>query len=310
MFCHVQRGLMPNCDDPASNPHDPRLLDVPRNRHIFPPGFGNQDQSKNDPIEFTLPHLEDILIQQHTPDDHVEHIYVKSAEYCKEREKPQHEFILVTVETREDPRFRNYLILDRTSSLPADKIAQHLVQTMSPSLSAQARDRLRISYDGTLKPLLEHCSLSKYRVLETFDFQKMSFLLYELVALSRAASERHRTYNTLSNQCYWYASLIWDCTRNLLPAASLTHTLHTEKNVRGKFGKVFHQRIDPKELSTISDGVGQELNLLRRKFADVQKNRDDRDLALVQEREKNAQLKRELEELRSRSLNHDSSEQE
>ncbi|KAG8703781.1 hypothetical protein FRC08_002635 [Ceratobasidium sp. 394] len=308
MLYNVQRGLMPDPDDPAGNPHDPQLCDVSRNRHIFPAGFGAQNLSKGDPIEFTLPHLEDILIQQHTPDDHVEHIYVKSAEYCKEREKPQHEFILITVETREDPRFRNYIVLDRTSSLPADKIAQHFVQTISPSLSsAQARDRLRISYDGTLKPLLEHCSVSKYRILETLEFQKMSFLLYELVALSRAASDRHRTYNTLSNQCYWYASLIWDCTRQLLPAATLKHTLHTEKNLRGKFGKVFQQRIDPMELSTISDGVGQELNLLRRKFADAEKIFHDRDLALAQEQEKNAQLRRELEELRSQGLNHDSS---
>ncbi|KAG9121152.1 hypothetical protein FRC07_003020 [Ceratobasidium sp. 392] len=284
-----------------------RLLDVPRNRHIFPPGFGISSRPISDPIEFTLPHLEDILIQQHTPDDHVEHIYVKSAQYCKERDKPQHEFILVTVETAEDPRLRNYLILDRTSSLPADKVAQHFVQAISPcSSSAQAKDRLRISYDGTLKPLLDHCSLSKYRVLETLEFKRMSFLLYELVALSRAASDRHRAYNTLSNQCYWYASLIWDCTRRLFPAATLTHTLHTEKNIRGKFGKVFHQRIDPKELSTISDGVGQELNLLKRRFVDAQKNRSSQESALAQEQERNAQLRREIEELRSRSSNRNS----
>ncbi|KAG9079708.1 hypothetical protein FRC06_007573, partial [Ceratobasidium sp. 370] len=267
MFYHVQRGLMPNRDDPASNPHDPQLCYAPRNRHIFPPGFGNEDQSKNDPIEFSLPHLEDILIQQHAPEDHVEHIYVKSVEYCKEREKPQHEFILITVETREDPRFRNYLILDRTNSTPAPRFARMMI----PWVSWGTRDRLRISYDGTLKPLLEHCSLSKYRVLETLEFQKMSFLLYELVALSRAASDRYMPYNILSNQSYWYTRFIWDCTRQLLPATTLTHTLHTEKNVRGKFGKVFHQRIDPKELSTISDGVSQELNLLRRKFADAER---------------------------------------
>ncbi|KAG9074735.1 hypothetical protein FRC06_010497, partial [Ceratobasidium sp. 370] len=252
------------------NPHDPQLRDVPRNLQIFPRGFGNEDQYTNDPLEFNLPHLEDILIQQHTPGDHVEHIYVKSAEYCKQREKPQHEFILITVETREDPRFRNYLILYRTSSLPADKIAQHFVQTIIPGISAQARDRLSISYDGTLKSLLEHCSLSKYSVLETLEFQKMSFLLYELVTLSRAASDRHRTYSTLSNHGR-YASLVWHCTRQLLPATTLTHTLHTEKNFRGKFGKVFYQRFDSKELSTILDDVGQELNLLRRQFADIER---------------------------------------
>ncbi|KAG8794257.1 hypothetical protein FRC12_025170 [Ceratobasidium sp. 428] len=307
MFYHTQRGLEYNNADPANNPHDPRLASVSRNRHIFPAGFGTSNSSNDDPIEFTLPHLEDILIQQHTPEDHVEHIYVKSAEYCKEHEKPQHEFILVTVETNEDPRFRNYIILDRTSSLPADKIAQHFAQTISPcSSSAQAKDRLRISYDGTLKPLLEHCSVSKYRVLETLEFQKMSFLLYELVALSRAASDRHRKYNTLSNQCYWYASLVWDCTRQLLPATALVHTMHTKKNVRGKFGKVFYQRIDSKELSTISEGVGQELTILRRKFADAQKNRTNQETRLMEEQEKNAQLKRELDELKSRSAKRDS----
>ncbi|KAG8794513.1 hypothetical protein FRC12_023920 [Ceratobasidium sp. 428] len=291
MFCHTQRGLKHGHVDPASNPHDPRLANVSRNRHIFPAGFGTPDLPNNGlATEFTLPQIEGMLIRQHSLEDHVEHIYVKSAEYCKGHDGPQHEFILVTVETNEDPRFRNYIILDRTYSLPAHQL---VINTALSSSATPAKDRLRISYDGTLKPLLEHCSVSKYRVLETLEFQKMSFLLYELIVLSRAASDdRYRTHYALISQSYWYASLIWDCMRQLLPATSLVHTIHTKKNVRGKFGKVFHPRTgtDSRVLSTISEDVDQELDILRRKFADVQKNWTNQETPLYEQQQENAQL--------------------
>ncbi|KAG9090308.1 hypothetical protein FRC06_001127 [Ceratobasidium sp. 370] len=267
----TQRSSGRNSGDSPSDSHDPALRDVPRHRHIFPGGFGAPDQSKTPPVEFTLPQLEDILVKQHSPNDHVEHIYVKRAQYCKEYDKPQREFIIITVETTEDARFRNFLVLDRTAgSSPASGMDREIVSMISSSLSSsKSRDRIRVSYDGTLKTLLNHCGCSKYTVLEMLEFQNTAFRLYEMVALSRAASQTHRSCLTLSNDSQWYTSLVWDCIRQLVPGA--THTQNTAQSFRGKFSNLFRQRIDFKELSTISDSVGLQLNSLRQEFVESQK---------------------------------------
>ncbi|KAG8706098.1 hypothetical protein FRC08_001273 [Ceratobasidium sp. 394] len=283
--------------DPSSDSHDPALRDVSRNRHIFPGGFGNPDQSKNLPLEFTLPQLEDILVKQHSPGDHVEHIYMKRAQYCKEYGKSQNEFIIITVETSEDPRFRNFLVLDRTTgSAPASGVDRELVPMISLSvLTSKSKDRIRVSYDGTLKPLLTHGGFSKYTVLETLEFQKMSFRLYEMVSLSRATSETRQSYLTLSSSSQWYTSLVWDCTRQLVPSA--TYTQNSETRFRGKFNNLFRQRIDFKELATISDSVGLELNSLRQQFVESQR-KQRQDSTFLPELKRNEHFQTELSEVR------------
>ncbi|KAG8718910.1 hypothetical protein FRC09_011933 [Ceratobasidium sp. 395] len=266
---NTQRGLKQNSSDSLSSSHNLLLRDIPRNRHIFPGGFGNPDQAKNPPVEFTLPQLEDILIKQHSPNDHVEHIHMKSAQYCKEYNKPQREFILITVESAEDPRFSNFLVLDRVSGASDRAASAGIISTVSSSVSSsKPKDRIRISYDGALKPLIDYCGFSKYTVLETLEFQSTNFRLYEMVALARAASESHRGYSTISNSCQWYTSLVWDCTRQLVPTAA--HTQNNERSFRGRFNSLFRQRIDFMELSTVSGSVGAELNALRQEFVSLQ----------------------------------------
>ncbi|KAG8743148.1 hypothetical protein FRC10_000365 [Ceratobasidium sp. 414] len=256
----IRRTLQEN--DPAGNPHDPILCDLPRDRNIFPGGFGKSDQAEVPPNDFSLPQLRDILVNQGAPQQHVEHIFVKSALYCKQKHDPKHEFIILTVETAEDRRFRNFLVLDRTSSIPADRIARQLIGTISSSVQpVLARDRLRVAFDGELKSLIDHCKLSNYDVLEKLQFGKMDFLLYQLVTLAHAASERHKFYRLHSKQCYWYASLVWDCTMRLCPSA-----LHTDagKKLRGKLG-IFRQKTEAKELAMISSDVGKELQVFKEK---------------------------------------------
>ncbi|KAG8794514.1 hypothetical protein FRC12_023921 [Ceratobasidium sp. 428] len=284
----TQRGLKQSSGDSLSSSQNPLLRDAPRNRHIFPGGFGNPEQAKNPPVEFTLPQLEDILIKQHSPNDHVEHIYMKSAQYCKEYDKPQREFILITVETAEDPRFSNFLVLDRTSSASDRTDQAGIVSMVSSSVSpSKPRDRIRISYDGSLKPLINYCGFSKYTVLETLEFQSASFRLYEMVALARAASESHRGYSTISNSCQWYTSLVWDCTRQLVPTA--THTQNNERSFRGRFNNLFRQRIDFMELSTVSGSVGAELNALRQEFVSLQQSQSQ-NMILFQEQQRDELL--------------------
>ncbi|KAG9121613.1 hypothetical protein FRC07_002366, partial [Ceratobasidium sp. 392] len=97
--------------------HDPGLQTLPRNRHIFPAGLGARGEV-GDPYEFTLPQLLDLMTRNYSPETHVEHIFVTSAEYCKQQEDPQHEFIILKVEDAGDSRLVNYLLLDRTSDTP------------------------------------------------------------------------------------------------------------------------------------------------------------------------------------------------
>ncbi|KAG9077878.1 hypothetical protein FRC06_008653, partial [Ceratobasidium sp. 370] len=182
LFQNIRRSVLQIKEkDPAGNPHDPILCDLPRDRNIFPGGFGKSDQSEVPPNDFSLPQLQDILVGQGVPRQHVEHIFVKSAQYCKQKNDPKHEFIILTVETTEDHRFRNFLVLDRTSSIPVDQVAKHLAGAISPCIKpVLAKDRLRVSFDGELKSLIGHCKLSNYDVLEKLQFGKMDFLLYQL----------------------------------------------------------------------------------------------------------------------------------
>ncbi|QRV77230.1 Vegetative incompatibility protein HET-E-1 [Ceratobasidium sp. AG-Ba] len=244
--------------DPQS-PEDPALRHAQRNRHIFPAGFGRSREAKIPPIEFTPWQLEDTFT---TNKEYVKDIYVTSAAYCKESKSPKHEFILVEVEAARDVHFRNYLILDRISNLPSDRITQHLIQIIAPvsSSRAPARDRIRISYDGTLRSLLAHSSISKYDVLERYDFHSVSFLLYQLVVLSRVVSDRHIVYDALSTQCYWYASLIWGCIQRLRPEHAVA-TINSK--YRGRFGPMFHQQVDSNQIGSILKEAEEAIDHLR-----------------------------------------------
>ncbi|QRV81641.1 hypothetical protein RhiJN_09656 [Ceratobasidium sp. AG-Ba] len=285
----------------AYDPHDPQLQNAPRNHNIFPGGFGTSDQSRNPPVEFTLPHLEDVLIKQHEPNDYVEPIYVASARYCKEYDRPQHEFIIIIVETEDLPKFRNFIILDRAVSSQGERIERELLPIISSSLySPKVKNRFRVSYDGTLKNLVSHCKFSRYAVLETLQFQPKVFPFYEMVTISRTASEVERSHALWSDQCQWFTSSVWDSIRYFLPKAIHTQApAKTDSNTRGRSGNFFRQRLDFQELNTIFGQVNRDIQLIRRDFIKFQKNQQDSGLPQEQERDR---LLEELDALKEQKL--------
>ncbi|KAG9124664.1 hypothetical protein FRC07_010711 [Ceratobasidium sp. 392] len=282
------------------DPSNPELATVPRNLFIFPTGFGSKGYS-GIAAEFLIPTLEQMLIKKYS-DDHVESIYVRRIEYCKEKKKAQHEFIVITVESTDDPRLRNFLLLERTSPIPLGEIARQTAQMFSPSSCSLpvAVDKFRVSQDGTRSNLFNQCSSPKYKILETLDFENTGLRFYQLLTLARTASDRHEKYTALSNQCYWYASLVWDSTRRLLPSAA--HTQNSKKGLRGKFGKVsILGGTDESELSAVVASARKEFTLLKNTLFQREDTFENKQAMLQIQQEKKAGLEMELVQLREQS---------
>ncbi|QRW06160.1 Vegetative incompatibility protein HET-E-1 [Ceratobasidium sp. AG-Ba] len=226
-----------------------------RNRNIFPGGFDLENRTRRGALQFTLPQLESYIVGGDSSWDNIDGVYITRIEYCKEKKMPQHEFIVITVQDKDDLRLQNFLILDRRQE--EDRSSNVL---SSSSLSG-AIDLLRVSYNGDLQQLVEDCAISKYRILETMTFPSMRFFLYELVTLARTASEYRRRYSIILNQSHWYASLVWDCARIVF--SKETYEKHWKSDLRGRFGKLTATNIDGVELSFLSEAVHHQITIIR-----------------------------------------------
>jgi hypothetical protein len=239
---------------------DSSLFQAPRNIHIFPKAFGSKSHPSHSPHIFDLTQLHDALFGKYDPENHLEHTLVDSLEYCKQKSDPEHEFIIVTAKDSAAPQFVNYMVLDRTSNIPADRVGKHILATFSPSIwKAYAEDKMKISPDGDLPCLLKHCQISSYRTLERLDFPEKPLMIHELIAVSRAASSQQVEYRVFEAQCYWFAALVWDCVKRLRPEASSVEG--SDRNLRGKFG-FFYQRGSEQDLPDVLPKVKDELTRL------------------------------------------------
>ncbi|QRV94584.1 hypothetical protein RhiJN_22602 [Ceratobasidium sp. AG-Ba] len=252
------------------DPHNPDLRYASRNQYVFPAGFGTSDQSRVPPVEFSPQVLENLLVGESPIEDQAARIYVTSAEYHRVWDKSNHEFILLTVESADRPKFRNFLVLDRTfRGIRASKLGRGLASvTGSSSDAPKTADRFWIAYDGGLDKLLSHRGLSKHTMMERLEFHESSFRLCEMVALSRVVSDTRTNHLSMPLQSPWFTTLVWDCVRHQFPTA--TYTSNTRANHRGKTVDLFRQRVDFTELSEVSNRVNRELGSLRQRLVDVE----------------------------------------
>ncbi|KAF8704303.1 hypothetical protein RHS03_06087, partial [Rhizoctonia solani] len=204
-----------------------------RHRQIFPPGFdsiSSKSSTQQSPYTFTSDQLYDMLTNNYHPDQHIEHIIVRSASYCKQTTGPKHEFIVLEVEDLKSPGLRNFIALDRNNGEGPN--TSFFGSTQS-SQSFAAKDEFRVSYDGKRDKLLEQCGLHEHDPVESIVFDPGApLLLYQLAALTRAVSHQRDKYHVITANCYWFAGLIWDCMTRMRPSA---YHKELKGNIRGKF---------------------------------------------------------------------------
>ncbi|KAF8602955.1 hypothetical protein BDV93DRAFT_581129 [Ceratobasidium sp. AG-I] len=249
---------------------DPEIYNIPRNLDIFPTALGSYQQSTQAlelPLHYTLNQLKGMFQRSNREEDHIESIFVSSAEYCKQIGDAKHEFLLLEVKDERIPQISNWVLLDRTVSVSTS--SNFTAVSTSVSSSSPAQDRLRVSCYGKKDLLIKQCSLGPYYVLERVTLPSSAsskpLMLWELVILAIETSSSRLMYNLMSAQCFWFASCLWESMRRLVAGAY--HEQIVADNSRGKFGHFFQQDVDRFEVEEILYKTKSEFGQFRRELA-------------------------------------------
>ncbi|KDN39280.1 hypothetical protein RSAG8_08915, partial [Rhizoctonia solani AG-8 WAC10335] len=244
-----------------------RLIDV------FPPGFdiNSKSSSSRGHYHFAPEQLYLRLTDEYLPEKHIESTIVKSVWYGKQRKSARHEFILIEVEDTH-AEMKNYIVLDRNLNEAVAPIGKNIVPARVASSSRCCRgaalDAFRVSYDGIEKQLLRECELWPRDYLERIDFGPTEpFFLYQLATLVYVVSDKSPNYVVADRNCYWFAGLIWECTRHLRPNAAYDDRL--AKN-RGKFS-ILRYKPEAQERDAICDTFNNEIMLVEARLSESRK---------------------------------------
>lgn len=224
-----------------------------RLREIFPPGLELKSNLKSigQPYTYNPQQLNDIMEHyRDCGDPRAEKTVVASAWYGKQTKGAKHEFIVIHVEDLTGSNFKNCIAIDRNQGLPASNA--------SVASSPLASDAFRVSYDGDLDRLLQGSQLAPYLMLEDISFKSgKPLLLQNLVALVHHISKEHTRYNPVDTNCYWFSGLIWECIRQMYPAAEY------KPIIQGKKGRIGYARFIPNPiqvqnvLRAVQKGIGE-----------------------------------------------------
>lgn len=194
------------------------------NRIIFPFGIARLN-GKND--EAFRAYRPEELVDDLIADDSVfqlDSIRVEFAVFFKERRNPKHELLLFKISDSDNPGVSNYVLLDRTIQKATTSVVPRRPffslqkeDTVHNLLSGEARDRFRISTNGSFKTIIDGWAKS-HDALEVLTFPgPKSFDLLKLLALASITSRLCAAYHIRDGNCYWYAGTIWECMLSLAP---------------------------------------------------------------------------------------------
>ncbi|CAE6499433.1 unnamed protein product [Rhizoctonia solani] len=272
-----------------------RLVDV------FPPGFDSKSSNSRGHYNFYPEQFYRILTENHAPENHVESTVVKSVWYGKQKKAVGHEFMLITVEDKEDG-LTNYIVLDRNTS-EAPSVDQGAIAYHSQSSRSVALDTFRVSYNGVEEQLLKECQLLPRKYLEKVEFsstkplhlyelatlvyivserspnysvrkylEKVEFSstkplhLYELATLVYIVSERSPNYSVAAENCYWFAGLIWECMLILHPPLPGEHDDRMTSE-RGRFA-MLRYRPERSEMDEICMAYQEAIKLVEDRLSE------------------------------------------
>ncbi|CAE6457556.1 unnamed protein product, partial [Rhizoctonia solani] len=161
----------------------------------------------------------------------VDEVWVETASYYKQKQSPQHEFIIFSVTSTSG--MQNFIALDRNVNV---KGSASLVSRGGKS-GPPAQDYFHISHYADIGSLISHCGNTASEELcthvEQVAFEPKAFSFPQLVVLASTVSESCPSYQLGATNCYWFASLIWECMFNVFAEGVTRHKKNTEE--RGRF---------------------------------------------------------------------------
>ncbi|KAJ1300034.1 hypothetical protein OPQ81_011154 [Rhizoctonia solani] len=100
-----------------------------------------------------------------------------------------------------------------------------------------AQDYFHVSHYADMESLINHCGNTTSEDLcthvEQVAFERKAFSFAELVVLASTISEACPSYQLSATNCYWFASLIWECMLDVFRGGVARHNKLTEE--RGRF---------------------------------------------------------------------------
>ncbi|CAE6421948.1 unnamed protein product [Rhizoctonia solani] len=204
-----------------------------RNFVVFPVQLG-QPKSPLEAFPFTSYTTID-LKARHSYDPNlaqeVGKIWVDTASYYKQKQSPQHEFIIFSVTTSDG--MQNFIALDRNVQVPG---SSGLIPRSNKN-GPPAQDYFHVSHYADMESLINHCGHATSEDLcshvEQVAFEPQAFSFAQLVVLASAISESCPSYQLNATNCYWFASLIWECMFDVFRGGVLRHKKLSEE--RGRF---------------------------------------------------------------------------
>ncbi|CUA77869.1 hypothetical protein RSOLAG22IIIB_06842 [Rhizoctonia solani] len=204
------------------------------------------------------------FLQEHSAEQPVDSVVVKSAFYGKKLKRPHHEFVLFELGNTQNPSLRNHVVLDRKRLAGSS-----VLSSVQQSKSTTARDEFRFSCDGNREKLLDKCNLTPYERIETIEFSLSDPLpFYELAIVALATSLQRDYYDLLQANCYWFAGLIWEQVLDMCPDAK--HEMLRD-GIRGTFGSLFSYTPDELERAEIKDKIQKMLPRIEAMIVGAQK---------------------------------------
>ncbi|GAB1528287.1 hypothetical protein RhiTH_011479 [Rhizoctonia solani] len=212
-----------------------------RNFVVFPVQLDQRDQPKSphEAFPFTSYTTTDLKLR-HSYDPHlakdVDKIWVSTASYYKQKQSPQHEFIVFSVTGSNG--MQNFIALDRNVNV---KGSGALISRNGKN-GPLAQDYFHVSHYGDMTSLINHCGHTNSEEtcshVEQIVFGQKSFSFAQLVVMASTISEVCPAYRLGATNCYWFASLIWECIFDMFSEGVIVHTRNTDERGRYKGVKV------------------------------------------------------------------------
>ncbi|CAE6459546.1 unnamed protein product [Rhizoctonia solani] len=218
---------------PSVRPPCLRRPNLPSSRNflVFPVQLG-QTKSSVEAFPFTTYPTFDLKARYSfdpTMSQEIDDIWIDSASYYKQKQSPQHEFIIFSVTTYNG--MRNYISLDRNIYFQGSSsfIGRN-------KMGPPAQDRFHVSHYGDVESLASRYGEGKPKNrsmhLEQVDFESRAFSFAQLVVLASTVGEWEPCYKLNSND-RWFANLVWESIFRVFNDGIIRHNRYS--TIRGRF---------------------------------------------------------------------------
>ncbi|KAL5634307.1 hypothetical protein ACGC1H_002396 [Rhizoctonia solani] len=188
-------------------------LPIEYNLFLFPEGLGSRRASLN-PSPYSRFNTFEMGTKYYrdSNSDWAEQermIWIQSASYYKQKQIPQHEFIIFSIKSINGSR--NCIALDRV----AESATKVFAEAQDNRHDLTCHDYFYVSHSNDLGTLINHCgsatSNDQCMHVEKVTFEDGAFLFVQLIDLAVAISSAEPNYGPNTTNSYWFSGLAWEC---------------------------------------------------------------------------------------------------